>query len=94
MTTIIPNMAFPTLIDAPILAEDGKSMHPVWLGAFQQLFQVLQSNLTPEGIITPGQSASNIVLLANSAPGTLLYNKDTNKGMLNENGVFKTITTS
>lgn len=94
MTAIIPNMLFPSLVDAPILAEDGKSMHPVWLGAFQQLFQAAQSNLTPEGIITPGQPASNIILLANSAPGTFLYNQDTNKGMLNENGIFKTITTS
>lgn len=94
MTAIIPNMLFPSLVEAPILAEDGKSMHPAWLNAFQQLFQAAQSNFTPEGIVTPGQSASNIILLANSAPGTLLYNKNTNKGMLNENGVFKTITTS
>lgn len=94
MTAIIPSMMFPSLVEAPILAEDGKSMHPVWLAAFQQLFQAAQSNFTPEGIITPGQSAANISILTNSAPGTVLYNKDTNKGMINENGIFKTITTS
>jgi len=65
-----------------------------WKHLFEQLFDVLQKNLSDESIITPHQPTSNISQLNLSQySGGLVYNSDSNKLMVNENGTFKTIQT-
>jgi hypothetical protein len=61
---------------------------------FITLTQQLQQNFNNEGYMLPPQPASNITMLQPGNAGTILYNSDTGKGMINENGIFKTITTS
>lgn len=81
-------------LDMPIVGEDGK-LTPAWRIYFQQLIDILQNVISPEGIRLPPQTASNIAILNSSdAIGSILFNTNTSKGMLNETGIFKTITTS
>ncbi len=78
----------------PIVHENGRDIHPVWGAFFDNLINILQRNLSDEGIITPGQSTTDITLLTNAAPFTLIGDSTTNELKVNLNGVFKTITTS
>lgn len=71
-------------------------MHPLWHNFFDQLLTQLQQNVSQEGFNLPEQSTSNIGLLQAGSPDsrTIIYNNDTHKYMVQENGTFKTITTS
>jgi hypothetical protein len=93
-TALKQNSIFPDLPrDSTFVDKEGK-LTPAWQLYFSQLNQALQSNFTPEGFVLPAQTASNISLLGSSEPGTILYNSTTKKGMINEDFIFKTITTS
>jgi hypothetical protein len=81
-------------ITKQMVMKDG-NVHPSWGLFFNQLIQVLQNNITPEGNVIPAQSATNIALLNNSKSNNkLLINSDANTLLVNLNGVFKTVTTS
>jgi hypothetical protein len=84
----IPNFVNIQLVDKNgYLTDSARQM-------FEELFDVLQANLSDESIVTPEQPASKISLLnGDQYKGGLLYNSDTNKLMVNENGTFKTVQT-
>lgn len=71
-------------------------MHPLWHNFFDQLLTQLQQNVSQEGFNLPEQTTSNIALLQTGSPDsrTMIYNNTTHKYMVQENGTFKTITTS
>lgn len=91
MSINIPNFDF---ANDRFVDEKGK-LHP---GAFQglmELFTQLQSNYNKNGIQIPFLSGAEITAIEPQASnGVQVYNTDTHKGMICENGTFKTITTS
>ena len=87
----IPNI--PNISDA--LTSDGKQMHPAWYNFFQHLITQMQNNLSQEGIGIPSQKQTNInQLQSNLQTPSIIHNADTNKYLLNENGVYKEIVTT
>lgn len=83
----------PNLPTTKMVQEDG-NLHPSWQQWFQQLVTVIQNNLSPNGFTLPQQPTTTITLLNTAASkGVIIYNETTDKGMLNENGTFKTIVT-
>jgi hypothetical protein len=87
-------MNIPSFDLTHIANEDG-TVHPKAKIFFDQLISLLQKNLSPEGYKMPPQDAANIAILNNTDSKTaIVYNTTTNKLMVNENGVFKTVTTS
>lgn len=87
-------MNIPNLIKTPFVDKDGHLTPTAW-GILTQIINQMQTKLSNEGYITPHQDAGTILQLNTSrSSGGILYNKDTNKGMLCENGIYKTITTS
>ena len=86
-------MNIPNFVDTQVIDENGY-LTPTWKQIFMQLFSVLQMNVGPEGFFLPQQDNTNIAALNNiRSLGAILYNTTTNKGMINENGAFKTIQT-
>ena len=88
------NAVFPNLPRTKQLVDKDGMLTEPWQWYFSQLNRALQNTFTPEGFNLPPQTADNIALLTNSESGSVLYNSTTNKGMINENGTWKTITTS
>lgn len=85
---LIPNI--PT---TKMVMEDGNP-HPAWSQWFQQLVTVIQNNLSPNGFTLPQQPTTTITQLnTQESKGVIIYNETTDKGMINENGTFKTIVT-
>jgi len=83
----------PNFLDMQIVNQDGYLTDSA-KQMFSQLFSQLQTNLSDEGILIPQQSATNITVLDNiKSKGAIIYNTNTNKAMVNENGSFKTIQT-
>lgn len=71
------------------------SVHPKAKVFFDQLISVMQKILSPEGYKLPGQEAGIITQLNTPlSTSSIIYNTTTHKAMINENGTFKTITTS
>lgn len=66
-----------------------------WRQILTQLFTEMQASVSNQGFVTPSKPTSEIIDLSAVMPsGTVIYNGQTHKGMLSENGVFKTIVTS
>lgn len=87
-------MTIPNLPISQLLDEQKRDLHPDWKFFFNELTRALQQNLSDEGLQSPLQSTSNIVLLnGQQSNGRYLYNTQTHKGMVCENGIFKTIMT-
>jgi hypothetical protein len=87
-------LSFPNFLHQQFVDKEGH-LTPAWHGILSQLIQTLQNNNSTEGVKLPGQNTSNIIQIASMDNlGTVIYNTQTGKGMLNEAGVFKTIVTS
>lgn len=87
-------MSIPNLIYSQFLDQTGR-LHPDTQAFFDLLVNFIQQNLGPEGFVMPKQTSSNIIQLNTSdLAGAIIYNNVTHKAMLNENGIFKTITTA
>jgi hypothetical protein len=88
-------MNIPNLIKTPFVDKDGHLTPTAW-GILTQIINQMQKNLSNEGYITPQQDTTTITSRLNNSrsTGALLYNSDTNKLMVCENGTFKTVTTS
>lgn len=89
----IPNLA------QPIFTGDGVNQpikaNPNFTLMLQQLITALQSTLSDEGFKLPPLDAATIAQLNTpDSKGAIVYNTTTNKAMVNENGIFKTLTTS
>lgn len=87
-------MSIPSL--APhMLTQDGKP-HPDYVFMMQQLLVELQRVLSPEGYKLPQKTGLIITDHLNTELSTagIIYNSTTHKAMVNENGTYKTITTS
>jgi len=87
-------MKIPNFIDTQVINKDGY-LTPSWKQILAQLFTELQLNLSDEGIIMPQQTTANITQLNISKYiGGLVYNSDTDKGMINIAGTYKNIITA
>lgn len=85
----IPNFDAETFVDS-----NGRLTSQANL-MMSQLFTLLQQNLSDEGYKLPKQDSSTILRLNTEiSTSNIIYNNSTGKGMICENGVFKTITTS
>lgn len=87
------NIPFIDLAGSQFVEYDGR-LSPVSLNFLMQLLLQLQENLSNEGFIIPSQTAAKIANLTNSTNGTLIYNSDTNKLMIQINGTWIAIDTS
>jgi hypothetical protein len=67
-----------------------------YMNYWQQVQQNMQQSLSDEGILAPSQSTGNVsVIETNATPGTLLYNKDTGKLLVQlDDNTFHEILTS
>lgn len=83
----------PVFDNIKITDEEGY-LTPAWRSIFQQLFETLQINIGPEGLVMPSQTAANINLLTDSPNGAMVYDSDNNLAKIRINGTWKTITTS
>lgn len=91
---ITGNIKIPNLQPTAFIKPDG-NLHPEILGFLSQLITVLQNNFKAEGYSLPQQNPSNILLLNTlRSVGNIIYNSTSHKAMINENGTYKTITTS
>ena len=80
-------MNIPDLPVGTITEEDGNPTAPEYQFR-QNLVQALQSVTSDEGLVPPSQTTANITIIQNAtdtegnfscAPGTLIYNTDTNQ---------------
>jgi len=86
-------MRIPNFIDTTFVSDDGK-LTDTWRNILSQLFTELQKNTSVEGLVMPSQTDANIVSLGpNVANGSMLYNSDTKKPMVDVEGVFLPIQT-
>jgi hypothetical protein len=83
----IPNFVNTQIVDSNGNLTDG------WRVILMQLFKEMIVNLSNEGFHIPHQSQSNINKLTNAPSGTVIYNTTTNKLMVKEGTIFKTIST-
>lgn len=87
---IIPNFDIEVFVDP----ETGR-LTPQANLFLSELVSLFQKNLSDEGYKLPTQDAATITRLNTDLSTTgILYNNTTHKGMICENGIFKTITTS
>ncbi len=86
-------MITPNVPMGPMVTKD-ENPTTEWKMFFSQLVQAMQAALSNEGFQLPPQTAANIAKLTASPDGTQIYNSDSKKGMLKENGTFKTIVTT
>jgi hypothetical protein len=76
-------MKFPNFIDEKFTGAEGY-LTDTWRQILMQLFQTLQGNFSAEGVTISQQDTANIGLLNTSqSTGSLLYNSDINKLMVN-----------
>lgn len=86
---IVPNIPN----DRKIIDSDGM-ITEVWASFFSNLITQLNLNFSVEGYALPTQSAANILLLdTNKSKSRIIWNKDTEKAMVNNDGTFKEIVT-
>lgn len=88
-----PIALFPDLPrQSPIVGPDGK-LSEVWQLALDQLVIALQTNLKPEGFVTPQQTATNISLLTGTqSVANIIYDSTNHAFKGNINGTWKTFT--
>lgn len=94
--TLYKPALIPDLPRSSIVDKDGMLTHD-WVLYFQQLTMVLQTVLSPEGIIPPKQTATNIASLVSTSPnlfGSILYDSTNDLAKINIAGSIKTILTS
>jgi hypothetical protein len=83
---IIPNFENIQFVD-----RDGY-LTPEWQLIMQQVFQLLQKNLSDEGYTLPQQPTGTIVALNTAAStGNLLYDSTTDEAKVNIAGTFRVI---
>jgi len=87
-------MNIPNFIDANIVDKSG-NLTPTWKQIFINLFSELQGKASDDGIVAPPHTNSTIPIISSEEKqGAIVYNTDTHKLMINENGVYKTVTTT
>lgn len=82
----------PVVPQVPLILNN--DMHPEWKLYHMQLNDYLHRNVGAEGYVAPSQSTSNIALLTTANNGTMVYDSNAHKLKVNENGTFKTVTTT
>ncbi len=87
---IIPNFDIEVFVDP-----DTGRLTPQASLFLSELVSLFQQNLSDEGYTLPSQDTATIARLNTSQSiARILYNSNTGKGMICENGTYKTITTS
>ena len=88
-------MAIPVFDNIQVVDEKGL-LTPEWRSILQDLFQVLQSRFSDEGLVMPSQTLANINLLVNppTQNGTMIYDVTDDQAKINIAGVWKDIATS
>lgn len=67
---------------------------PEWKSIIENMCIFLSTIYTQQGVVVPGFKATDIAHLTNSLSGTLVYDTTNNLFKANQNGTFKTITTT
>ena len=78
-------------IDIPLVKEG--QMHPVWLNWFNSLKPTLEATTTNLRLQVPGITTVERDKIPNVTNGMQVYNTDTHKMQVYENGQWKTVTT-
>ena len=88
-------MSIPIFDNVQIVDKDG-FLTPEWRSILQDLFQVLQTRFSDEGLVMPSQPLDNINLLVNppTQNGAMIYDSTGNQAKINIAGVWKDIATS
>ena len=87
-------MNIPNVPNDRKVVDDNGSITDVWAAFFSSLVDELNGNLSDEGFVLPQQNSINIGLLSNSInKSRILWNSDTEKAMVNNDGTFKEILT-
>ncbi len=87
-------MNIPGFLEGRVVDKDG-FFTPVWREIMRQVLTQLQINFSDEGYLLPQQPTANVVQLnTTKSLGAILYNTDTDKGMINIAGTFKEIVTT
>lgn len=86
---IVPNVPN----DRRVVDKDGM-LTEVWASFFSNLITQMTINLSDEGYVLPAQSTANIAILdVPQNQSRILWNTDTEKAMVNNDGTFKEIVT-
>lgn len=95
MTTQTPKQqaVFPDLPRGMKIADKDGNMTSEYYLFLANLILALQTNFTPEGIVVPPQTATNIALLTSVlSGGNILYDSTNDEFKGNVNGTWKTFT--
>lgn len=84
-------MNIPNFLNDRFVDENGY-LTDSWMAILSELFQILQQNLSDEGIIIPEQTTAKIALLTENVNG-LIVDSDTDQLKINLAGTFKVIQT-
>jgi hypothetical protein len=84
-------MIIPSLFKIKVADKDG-NIHPDFMNFLTQLIAPLQNNFSNEGFTMPALTNAQILQIAGAqTQQRIIYNTDTSKMMLNNNGTFQTI---
>jgi len=87
-------MIIPNIPNDRKIVDDNGMITEVWASFFSNLITQLSQNLSDEGYVLPSQSAANIATLStNDNKSRIIWNIDTEKAMVNNDGTFKEIQT-
>lgn len=79
--------------DRKIVDSDG-NLTEVWASFFSNLTTQMNDDLSDEGFVLPSLSGSDIAILdVDQNKSRILWNTDTEKAMVNNDGTFKEIVT-
>jgi hypothetical protein len=79
--------------DRKVVDENG-NLTEVWASFFSNLITQLNDNLSDEGYVLPSQNSANIAILSTDGnKSRILWNSDTEKAMVNNDGTFAEIDT-
>lgn len=88
-------MSIPNLPSGRKIADDDGNINDEWLGFFEQLTIALQQVISDEGILLPGQDATNVLSLnTDKSIRKILFNTTDNVAQVNLTGTFVTIQTT
>ena len=87
-------MAIPVFDNIQVVDDKGL-LTPEWRSILQDLFQVLQTRFSDEGLVMPSQTLDNIKLLVSppTQNGTMIYDVTDDLAKINIAGVWQTIGT-
>ena len=77
----------------PKFVDKNLNLHTIANSFFTTLMTVLQQNLSDQGYVIPMQDSATLAQLAAQGIGKIIFNSDTQKMNINNNGTFQEIYT-